>query len=648
MDTRKLQYRPDIDGLRAIAVAMVVAFHAGVPGIGGGYIGVDVFFVISGYLITLQLLQTDFSGLLIFYQRRAARILPAISTVLLFVAVAGWLLMPPYLLKLTGGDIGWTSLFGMNMRGWRTVGYFNSNGELRPLLHAWSLGVEEQFYFIFPAILLLTRKSVTRTTLLALAIAACVASLALQIWLMQGSDDAGFYLLPARAWELGVGAILAIWGGYARGAIAANSALVAGLAAIGWAGITYVPGTEFPGVAALPPVLGTAAVIWASAGKMAGAARLLTLRPLVGLGLISYGFYLWHWPLLVYVKFVLGRQPDAGETWLLILAALALAYASWRLIEEPIRKKARQPIGLSRLATFVAVAVAVPALLGFWFNLSGGVPSRLPVDIRDLEQLAAPARLLLPDCQTTAEDCSYRAASPDKGTIGIWGDSHTGHFSPSVAAEAGPRGYTVRRLMVAACLPVLDPVMATRHEGSARERCSKGNAAAQQILLYDLELKLVIIAARWASSAGSDPVDVERAVEEAIVPFLARDVPVLLVEQTPQFSLQPMVCLTSHAMLRDRHLDCRAPDDTKPGHRLAVHAAFTRIAARHAKVDLFTPATLMCDNTFCDPLLGGKLLMEDKHHLSVDGAKFMQRPLWAAVQSAIDGEAKISNARSTR
>ena len=362
-----MHYRPDIDGLRTVAVVPVLLFHAGL-GLSGGFTGVDVFFVISGYLITTLLLgemdERRFS-LLGFYERRARRILPALFTVLIATTVAALLLMTPTDLVSYAKSAASTAGFLANIWFYTQEGYFTEAAELKPLLHTWSLGVEEQYYLLFPPLLwlvLLLGRNRPPAILLALA---GLASFALSV---QGAIDApkaAFYLPHYRVWELllGSGLALATARGWlarpARHAWLAAAAGLAGLAMIAAAALLYGPETRFPGAAALLPCLGAALVIWSGTSPRTPAARLLALPPLVWIGKLSYSLYLWHWPIIAFAVYRKGEDLAASEGLACLALALVLSALSWRLVEQPFRNRAR----LSRRAIFASAATATALTL---------------------------------------------------------------------------------------------------------------------------------------------------------------------------------------------------------------------------------------------------------------------------------------------
>jgi peptidoglycan/LPS O-acetylase OafA/YrhL len=340
-------FRPDLEGLRALAVVLVVAYHARVPGLGGGFVGVDVFFVLSGYLITGLLLrelgQSGTISLSAFYARRARRLLPAALFVLFVTLVVAVVVLPPLQVGDVGGDIAAAALYVSNLRfGVQATDYFQAAQAPSPVLHYWSLGVEEQFYVFWPAILLLVGGGAAhfgrRVGLTVIAIS--IASFVLAVWLTGVDEPWAFYLLPTRAWELGLGATLAV-------SAARLSAIPERLAtALGWAGVGLVVlsgvmlsvDTPFPGTAALLPTVGSAFVILAGVRAVPwGAGRLLSTALPRFLGRISYSLYLWHWPLLILPEAAIGHPlPWWARGWMVVLA-IGLAALTQRWVEDPFR-----------------------------------------------------------------------------------------------------------------------------------------------------------------------------------------------------------------------------------------------------------------------------------------------------------------------
>ena len=368
-----MQYRPEIDGLRAVAVVPVILFHAGFGVFSGGYVGVDVFFVISGYLITTiivtELAEGRFS-IRRFYERRARRILPALFLVMLCCVPFAWMWMLPSQFKEFSQALVAVSFFVSNVLFWRQSGYFAPAAEENPLLHTWSLAVEEQFYIVFP-LLMLAAWRFGRGRVFVLIAGLSLLSLLLAEWGWRNTPDANFYLIPTRAWELGVGALCALV--LHRRRPGTNSALAGlGLGLIAMSVLVYDASTPFPSLYALAPVGGTALVIlYGGAGTLP--ARLLSGRLMVGIGLISYSAYLWHQPLFAFARLRSPGYPPDTVMALLALATLGLAWLSWRYVEQPFRRRPR-PLLPTRRAVFATsgVATAIVVALGFAGHLSDG------------------------------------------------------------------------------------------------------------------------------------------------------------------------------------------------------------------------------------------------------------------------------------
>jgi peptidoglycan/LPS O-acetylase OafA/YrhL len=368
MTSHPITYRPEIDGLRAVAIVPVVLYHAGLSWVSGGFVGVDVFFVISGYLITSIILAERRAGrfsLADFYARRIRRIFPALFAVMAASYPIAFAVMGPVGMAEFAGSVTAATLFLANLYFYDISGYFATAAEMKPLLHTWSLAVEEQFYLFFPALVLLTWRLGARRQVAMLA-ALAVLSLALAQWdIAEGKADRAFFMLQTRLWELMAGALCASWLASPRGQAlraggrARHGALL-GLALILFAVLAYDGETRFPGLAALPPVLGAVLVIlFATRQSLAG--RLLSWRPMVLVGLVSYSFYLWHVPLLVFTRIGTGRDDLA-----LMLGACALAFVlaclSWRHVERPFRRMHALPH--RRLFGTAAVAMVLLGGLG--------------------------------------------------------------------------------------------------------------------------------------------------------------------------------------------------------------------------------------------------------------------------------------------
>lgn len=449
-----MRYRPDIDGLRALAVVPVMVFHTGL-GLTGGFVGVDVFFVISGYLIT-TLLWTDMQArcfsLLGFYERRARRIFPALFTMIALTSLAAVVIMVPIDLEDYGRSVAATTLFLANIWFYTQHGYFTEAAELEPLLHTWSLGVEEQFYVLFPLILWLGLRALRSFGATVLVAVLTLVSLVAAERALAYDPEGAFFLPHLRAWELFLGALLAM--ATSQGWMAAlshvprlNQALsVLGLGLIVYAILAFGPETRFPGLSALVPCLGAALLI-ATGGQGQGPVKaLLELPPMVFVGKLSYSLYLWHWPFIAFTYYT-TLDLSLVQGLICLLATFGGAYLSWRYIETPTRDRAR----LSRLGILAGSALVMATLVtaGWTLMTLEGLPGRLPPEMTVLADhrnhlhdrrdchFVTPAR-------AEAGDLCLRGDSTVAPSFVLVGDSHADSLSPALFGAAqilGLSGY---------------------------------------------------------------------------------------------------------------------------------------------------------------------------------------------------------------
>jgi len=369
-----MAYRSEIDGLRAVAVAAVVLNHAGFSFISGGFLGVDVFFVISGFLITgiiTRELSAGTFSLVGFYERRARRILPALGTVILVVTPAAWAILTPAQLKQYGQSVASVALFSSNLLFWQQSGYFDVAAELKPLLHTWSLAVEEQFYLLFPLLLLALQRFGKRLQvglLLSLAAGSLTYSQigAISNW------ASNFYLLPSRAWELSLGVVLAlVSASESRSSSGLMRQVVSScaLAALILSLVFLTKEDALPGVLSLIPVLSTGALLWSS-GPGTLAYRLLTLRPMTTVGLMSYSIYLWHQPLFALARHATRSDLNQVSVICLLIATFLLSSITYRMVERPFRDRSWLP--RARIFSLGALLTATFLTFGVVAQVSGG------------------------------------------------------------------------------------------------------------------------------------------------------------------------------------------------------------------------------------------------------------------------------------
>ncbi len=463
-DSHVISYRPDIDGLRAVAVLSVIAYHMRRDTLPGGYLGVDIFFVLSGFLITSilwgEVREGSFS-IARFYDRRIRRIMPALSLLLIVATpVAAALLLPADLIGY-GRSLVATLCFAANFYFWRDTNYFARAAEDKPLLHLWSLGVEEQFYILFPLILALLWRRWPRHALAAIAALTLLSLGVNAAALYLGADSTAFFLLPGRAWELGLGALLVLLP-QAPTAAWRNEALAAGGGALVLWGLTLAPQPLAIMPAALPATLGVSMIIWAGRGtRVVGAPvvnRLLELAPLRFTGLVSYSLYLWHWPILVFAQYYLVRELRPLELCAAFLAMFACAVLSWRVIERPFRRSAlsirtvRWTAGACAAALFAA-AIGLMATRGLPGRLS---PAAAAVDRAVGTNYRCPIShyILLGASRACLMNLPGRdAASAD---VILLGNSHAQMYAPLVAQVLADRHQGGLLVPANGCLPTVE------------------------------------------------------------------------------------------------------------------------------------------------------------------------------------------------
>ncbi|CAA6804837.1 MAG: O-antigen acetylase [uncultured Thiotrichaceae bacterium] len=373
-----LQYRKEIDGLRALAVLPVILFHAGFSFMSGGFVGVDIFFVISGYLITSLIVAEIDKGtfsLVNFYERRARRILPALFLVILACLPFAWVYLLPHEMVDFGQGVVAVTVFASNILFWKDSDYFSPDAELLPLLHTWSLAVEEQYYVFFPLLLMLAWRFGKSWFVPMLLVLIAAISLALSEWLWRVDSAANFYLLPTRAWELMLGALAGL---YLRSSHISIRWLreigsLIGLIMIGLAIVLLDDSMPFPSLYALLPTLGAVFIILcADAETVVG--RLLSLPIFVGVGLISYSAYLWHQPIFAFARIYGMDEPNIGIWVGLIALALLLAWGSWCWVEKPFRDRSRFSRG--QIFTLAGIGSVFLIGIGMLLVLQDGFPQR--------------------------------------------------------------------------------------------------------------------------------------------------------------------------------------------------------------------------------------------------------------------------------
>ncbi len=499
-------YRADIDGLRSIAVLGVLLYHFGIAGFGGGFVGVDIFFVISGFLIGRSIIADMHSrrySLISFYERRLRRLFPAFFVVaLVSVPLFAWLLLPPDL-RSFGRSLVAAVFYVSNIAFYKESGYFDTGAINKPLLHTWSLSVEEQFYLVFPLLVWLAMRLRPRA-LPWVSAAVVILSLAVAQFALKRDASAVFYLFPYRAWELMLGVCLTLF----VDRYAATLRFRAPLAMLGLA-LCLVPlflydhGTPFPGLAAAPPCIGAALLILTGSQGDSLANRLLATPLPRCIGLISYSLYLWHWPVFVALNYSFGGDLPSGLAVGGVLLSILLATLSWRFVEQPVRRK--DFLGRGSLFAGVALLSGVLAAAGFALYRTDGLPGRFAGPNAALVKAADdflqyggtcvekdnPALPGLAHCRLGAAN-----AAP---TVLVWADSHGRAYRDGIDAIAKEMGKSVLLVWAGGCPPLQD---VGKDELVSSEAVDAECRQQNDRLLRDLPrlstIRTVILIGRWS------------------------------------------------------------------------------------------------------------------------------------------------------
>ena len=595
------KYRPDIDGLRAVAIAAVFIFHATPHLLRGGFVGVDVFFVISGFLIIriiLEGLETSKFSLAGFYARRVRRIFPALICVLGAIWALGWHFMLPEDFQELGKQIVAGAAFSSNLLTYSQVGYFDAPAITKPLLHLWSLGVEEQFYLVTPlALIALARRRISMPLALG---ATAAASFAFNIALVRYDQEAAFYLPFTRFWELLVG------GGLAYAALHLPKRLLrlehwavslVGMLLIGGSALV-TPFTMFPGWWAVPPVLGSALVI--AAGPRTAVNRVLASPPAVAIELISYPLYLWHWPLLVLMR---EEFPNLhGEFFILLAVSLTLAAATYFLVERPVRAFRLRPLAVGAITTMFLVAMASVETVR-----TMGLPTRYTPPFPPI---------LLPTKWPPFGGTHAEAGNVAGPKILVWGDSHAAHLLPGLVALRERTPIRIYPKDFSDCPP-------TRAQPeSKRQHCIDeiGNIEQKVALLQP---DIAILASYWPYQDQldglSEPlvflrgINVHRLIVMGYVPRWPKTLQKVLIQAYLENPSRPVPVRLSNFVPID------------PGVERYLREAAARFGARY-----ISPMETLCNTEGCLVQLGdepGDLMQFDDNHLTVAGSKFFVRSI---------------------
>jgi peptidoglycan/LPS O-acetylase OafA/YrhL len=647
---KKISYRGDIDGLRAIAVLSVIAFHIAPEKFKGGFVGVDIFFVISGFLISSIIYKELESGafsIVEFYVRRIRRIYPALFIVLSFVCVAGWIFLLPTDFVALGKQIVGGSAFVANLVLWWQTGYFSPEAALKPLLHLWSLGVEEQYYLIFPLICIVFYRSRSRWTLPAAFLAIAAVSMFLNVAFVSQYSAATYFLPFSRLWELFVGAGLSLFLQRNVQGPWESRLLPKWRHGIGFLGLVLLVVSvfgidqldSFPGWWALLPTIGAVLVIVAGPTSLVNR-YVLSCKPAVFVGLISYPLYLWHWPILVFMRVAIadwGVKISHLQKGAMIIVAFFLAYLTYRFIELPIRH-VKQREQRRKGALWLIGCVSLTGAFGVLVILMEGFPTRLPSEVVALDHdygkdgsnswregtcFLRPEQYAASFSDSCVDTEKSGAASP---LTLLWGDSHAADLLPGLRALQDQSGVRLAQFTASSCPPIVGV------QFRERPAClAINNAVLDRVRL--LKPDIVVLSAYW-DLQGSDRDHIARAEKllqtiELVKAAGAKKVAVI--GSVPIWTTPVKALLVS-----ELHLNPGAPVPRRLARGLlVVHddtlLKETTLRAGAIYVPVFED---LCDPTSCIVTTGSgwkDMVTYDNSHFTDHGSMLVARSIWASI-----------------
>ncbi|SRR5258706_3406358 len=644
----KLTYRADIDGIRAIAVLAIIFYHAGIKIFSGGFVGVDIFFVISGYLITTIILreinENEFS-LAKFYERRIRRIFPALFATLLITLLTSALLFSTKEFKDFSQSLLATTLFTSNILFWSQSGYFDAPSTLKPLLHTWSLAVEEQFYIFFPLLLsFLARYIRPKLNLTLLGIA--LASFALNIYNLNHDTSGAFYLAHMRIWELLIGSLLATKMIASKINLHIGNLLsLIGLVMLAIPIFLYTNDTPFPGIAASIPTLGTALIIYSGIENKTFIGRILSFWPIVFIGQISYSLYLWHWPIIVFARYYAIIELTALETAAVLLIIFILSILSWHFIEKPFRQ--RSFLKNRGIFVYAAIGMVLTIAAGSAIYLTNGLPNRFSSRQADIDPNTDVRLKKWRSCGGRVKNPSplkFCKIGEDKNIpiFLLWGDSHARALAPSIQISALQAGVTG----LVAYTPACPSLLGVDRQG--QQSCSEFNIDIINYIQDHPNLHTIILASRWALSAegtrfkseegnsvilvntmtGSAQTDTNATLfklglEQTVNKLLEMGRKVVIVTQVPEIGYYvPSAFSIAQRTGRDAN-KIIAPSLNEYIDRNMIVTTVVESLAKNDDVQIVDPWKALCNEKNCLVASEGQPLYLDDDHLSIFGAQYI-------------------------
>ena len=629
-----MKYRAEIDGLRALAVVPVILFHAGFELFSGGFVGVDVFFVISGYLITTILIEdieNQRFSLVNFYQRRARRILPALFFVMFVCIPFAWIWMLPSQMKDFSQSLVAVSLFASNVLFWRESGYFDAAAEEKPLLHTWSLAVEEQYYMLFPIFLCLAWRYGKNRVFWMIVVMASI-SLLFSEWGWRNKATANFYLAPTRAWELFAGSIAAFI--VQKNGVRKNNFLaLLGLAAITFSIFAYDESTPFPSVYALVPVLGVVLLVL-YADKDTLTAKLLGTKAFVGMGLISYSAYLWHQPLFAFARIKLVDTPSSTLMIGLALSSLLLAYVTWKYIEQPFRQRA----GVTRKKVFIF------SVLGLVFFSCLGLMGHQKI-FKSYSEKVMDALLEDIDKSEYGGSGFSFVSLVNQPEVLIVGDSHA-HQYIKAAREINPNSSLIAE---SACLSLPNLINQYQNLNVTRKKCINLHKKYLQYLENNSSIKTLVFSHRWGKQlfdlkrtkllgrADDSPEVLDRLkrdLSDYFVTLNELNVAVVVIGNVPSTHVASKYMKKGYVKCIYKHGKPLCPKTYNVVLREGqwINNLLSELVGKYENISFVDPMDRLCDGDECFIVRDKKLLYSDHAHLTTFGARDvldgLLEPVW--------------------
>ncbi len=640
MTMRHNSYRPDIDGLRAIAVLLVIFNHVGFASFSGGYAGVDIFFVISGFLITSII----FNGLLAntfsfktFYVRRIKRLMPALFTVLFATTIFALLFLFPSDLEKYGRSLWWVIFYAGNFYFWlEHGGYFEGDTREAALLHTWSLAVEEQYYLLWPLYLIIGLKIFSPRIFVFVTIVVFFVCLLFSEWTLNIAIGAAYYLLPTRMFELMLGSILAItwkdipplprWLTHLLSAV--------GFGLIACAAFMLDRESTFPGFNALYPTVGAACILLANREHIGCINRVLMLKPLVFIGLISYSLYLWHWPILVFVRYQ-GIPMTLPVQVSCIALSIALAWLSWKYVETPVRTNRNISL-LSVADRWLLRPMILTIVIGFILISRNGLDMRFSPAVKAMDEAVnALSHEMRPLCHASLSDatrapddsCRLGADSGDNAVF-MFGDSHANHLAGFIDVLATDAGLQAQDYTLDQCPAIF--YLEWGRSAITAEACARRNAAVLDYI-KNRKFAYVLLSSSWPAAAIrvyrdgewlADPVEsmqiIETSFAATIETIIESGATPVVFDDIPDLGVNDSKCPIKKAVFNNE-LDCQIKKQTNKSFENVI----TRIQGRYPQLVRVTLADLMCVEEKCNLELNGVPLYSDNDHLNYVGAEHL-------------------------